>query len=131
MKRISLKDVKEKGMEILFLLCACISILAVILICVFLFSNGIPAIGKIGVKQFLMGKIWQPGNNVYGIFPMVLGSIYITAGALVVGVPIGLLTAVFMAEFCPGWLYKIMRPGVDLLAGIPSVVYGFFGFHRH
>lgn len=118
---------KEKIMEFVFLLCACVSILAVALICIFLFANGIPAMAKIGVLDFLTGKMWKPGNDIYGIFPMILGSIYVTAGAIVIGVPIGLLTAIYMAEFCPAWLYKIMKPGVDLLAGIPSVVYGFFG----
>lgn len=118
---------KEKIMELVFLLCACVSILAVALICIFLFANGIPAMAKIGVLDFLTGKMWKPGNDIYGIFPMILGSIYVTAGAIVIGVPIGLLTAIYMAKFCPAWLYKIMKPGVDLLAGIPSVVYGFFG----
>ncbi len=118
---------KEKIMELVFLLCACVSILAVALICIFLFANGIPAMAKIGVLDFLTGKMWKPGNDIYGIFPMILGSIYVTAGAIVIGVPIGLLTAIYMAKFCPSWLYKIMKPGVDLLAGIPSVVYGFFG----
>ena len=118
---------KEKIMEFVFLLCACVSILAVALICIFLYANGIPAMAKIGVLDFLTGKMWKPGNDIYGIFPMILGSIYVTAGAIVIGVPIGLLTAIYMAKFCPAWLYKIMKPGVDLLAGIPSVVYGFFG----
>ena len=118
---------KEKIMEIVFLLCACVSILAVALICIFLFANGIPAMAKIGLFDFLLGKMWKPSNDIYGIFPMILGSIYVTAGAVIIGVPIGLLTAIYMAKFCPAWLYKIMKPGVDLLAGIPSVVYGFFG----
>ena len=119
--------VKEKVMEIVFLLCACASILAVALICVFLFANGLPAIKEIGVFDFLLGKTWRPGNDIYGIFPMILGSIYVTAGAILVGVPIGLLTAIYLAKFCPEWLYKILKPAIDLLAGIPSVVYGFFG----
>lgn len=114
-------------MMVVFLIAACVSILAVALICIFLFANGLPAIGKIGVGKFLLGKEWRPGNDVYGIFPMIIGSIYVTAGALIIGVPIGILTAVFMAKFCPKGLYKIMKPAVDLLAGIPSVVYGFFG----
>lgn len=118
---------KEKGMEIVFLLCACVSILSVALICIFLFANGIPAMNKIGFFDFLMGKKWKPGNDIYGIFPMILGSIYVTAGAILVGVPIGLLTAIYLARFCPSKLYKIVKPGVELLAGIPSVIYGFFG----
>lgn len=122
-----MKKVKEKGMEIVFLIAACVSILSVALICIFLFMNGIPAIKEIGFFNFVGGKIWKPGNNIFGILPMILGSIYVTAGALVIGVPIGILTAVFLAQFCPKKIYKIVKPGVDLLAGIPSVVYGFFG----
>ena len=122
-----MKKVKEKGMEIVFLIAACVSILSVALICIFLFMNGIPAIKEIEFFNFVGGKIWKPGNNIFGILPMILGSIYVTAGALVIGVPIGILTAVFLARFCPKKIYKIVKPGVDLLAGIPSVVYGFFG----
>ena len=114
-------------MQAVFFLAACASILAVGLICVFLFANGLPAIGKIGIFQFLLGKTWQPSNGQYGILPMILGSIYVTAGALIVGVPIGILTAIFMAKFCPKGIYKILKPAVGLLAGIPSVIYGFFG----
>ena len=106
---------------------ACVSILAVLLICVFLFSSGIPAIGKIGPLNFLGGTVWKPSNNLFGILPMILGSIYVTAGAIIIGVPIGIFMAVFMARFCPGSLYKILKPAVELLAGIPSIVYGFFG----
>ncbi len=122
-----MKDVKETVMKYVFLVCACASILAVILICAFLFANGVPAIGKIGVFNFLLGETWKPGNDLYGILPFILGSIYVTAGAIIIGVPIGLLTAIFMARFCPKSIYRFMKPAVDLLAGIPSVVYGFFG----
>ena len=122
-----MKQLKEQGMRLLFLLAACISILAVALICFLLFANGIPAIGEIGIGEFLLGRIWRPMNNEFGIFPMIIGSIYVTAGAIIVGVPIGLLCAVFMARFCPKRLYKILKPAIDLLAGIPSIVYGFFG----
>lgn len=118
---------KEAIMKGVFLLAACASILAVALICLFLFANGLPAIGEIGIFDFLLGKVWKPGNDLYGILPMILGSIYVTAGAIVVGVPIGILTAVFMAKFCPKGLYRFLKPAVELLAGIPSVVYGFFG----
>lgn len=118
---------KEKFMHGAFLFCACVSILAVLLICVFLFANGIPAMKEIGLFDFLLGRQWKPNNNIYGILPMILGSIYVTAGAIVIGVPIGILVAVFMTRFCPKWLYKILKPAIDLLAGIPSVVYGFFG----
>ncbi|MEF9971437.1 MAG: phosphate ABC transporter permease subunit PstC, partial [Oscillospiraceae bacterium] len=118
---------KESIMKYVFLLCACISILAVALICVFLFANGIPAMQKIGFFDFLTGTKWKPSNDIYGILPMIVGSLYVTAGAIVIGVPIGILTAVFMAKFCDQKLYKILKPAVNLLAGIPSIVYGFFG----
>ena len=122
-----MNNFKEKAMKIVFLLTASFSILAVALICVFLFANGVPAIKEIGLAEFLLGTKWKPGNDIYGIFPMILGSIYVTAGAVVVGVPIGILMAIFMARFCPKRLHRILKPMVDLLAGIPSIVYGFFG----
>ena len=118
---------REKLMHGVFFLAAIFSIVAVALICVFLFANGIPAMGKIGVFDFLLGKTWRPSNSLYGILPMIIGSLYVTAGAMVIGVPIGILTAVFMARFCPKPLYRFLKPALDLLAGIPSVVYGFFG----
>jgi len=122
-----MKNFKENIMKIVFLIAACSSIAAVALICVFLFANGVPAIGKIGVFDFLLGQKWKPLNDIYGIFPMILGSIYVTAGAVIIGVPIGILCAIFMAKFCPKGLYKILKPAIELLAGIPSIVYGFFG----
>ncbi|HNY18653.1 MAG TPA: phosphate ABC transporter permease subunit PstC [Flexilinea sp.] len=122
-----MKKNKEKWMQIIFLLSACTSILAVFLICYFLFANGVPAIGKIGIGNFLLGKVWKPNNNLFGIFPMILGSIYVTAGAIVIGVPIGIMTAMYLALFCSKEIYKIIKPAIELLAGIPSVVYGFFG----
>lgn len=118
---------KENLMRIVFLICALASVLAVFLICVFLFANGIPAIGEIGPLEFLLGEKWKPSNEIFGIFPMILGSIYVTAGAIVVGVPIGILVAVYLAMFCPKSLYRFIKPAVELLAGIPSVIYGFFG----
>lgn len=114
-------------MHIVFLITALVSVAAVVLICVFLFANGIPAIGKIGVFKFLLGTEWRPENDIYGILPMIIGSIYVTAGALIIGVPVGVLCAVFMAGFCPKPIYKVLKAGIDLMAGIPSVVYGFFG----
>lgn len=114
-------------MRVVFFLVACVSILAVITICFFLFVNGIPAMQEIGVFDFLTGTKWAPNNDIYGIFPMILGSIYVTAGAIIVGVPIGIFCAVFLAKFCPKKLYKVLKPAVNLLAGIPSIVYGFFG----
>ena len=123
----TMKNLKEQLMHAVFLLSACVSILCVAMICVFLFANGIPAIGKIGVLNFLTGEKWKPGNNLFGILPMILGSIYVTAGVVIIGVPIGILTAVFMSKFCPKPVYKVVKPAIYLLAGIPSVVYGFFG----
>lgn len=122
-----MKNVKENIMRFVFILAACVSIAAVALICIFLFANGIPAIAKIGPLKFLGGTTWNPNQEIFGIFPMIVGSIYATAIAIIVGVPIGLLTSVFLARFCPEKLYKVLKPSVSLLAGIPSIVYGFFG----
>lgn len=117
---------KEKIIEKVFLLLASVSIVAVAVICVFLFANGLPAVFEIGIEDFLLGRKWRPGEDLYGIFPMIVGSIYATAGAILIGVPVGVLTAVFMAKICPKKLYKVLKPAVELLAGIPSIVYGFF-----
>lgn len=119
--------VKENCFRILFFLAAGFSILAVLLICVFLFGKSIPAIYRIGFSEFVFGQEWRPGNGLYGIFSMIVGSLYVTAGALLFGVPVGLMTAVFLSRFCPQKLHSVLKPAVDLLAGIPSVVYGFFG----
>lgn len=119
--------VKETVMKAVFFIAACASVLAVILICVFLFAGGVPAIKKIGAFDFLLGKTWKPGNNLYGILPMISGSVCVTGGAIVIGVPIAILTSVFMSYFCPKKLYKIMHSTINLMAGVPSVVYGFFG----
>lgn len=118
---------RESVMKVVFMVAACVSMIAVVLICIFLFANGIPAIAEIGVFDFLLGQKWKPTNDIFGIFPMILGSIYVTAGAIIIGVPLGILCAIFLAKFCPKKLYKIMKPAVSLLAGIPSIVYGFFG----
>lgn len=122
-----MKHLKEKAMRFVFSLAACVSVAAVVLICIFLFANGIPAIRKIGIFNFLLGTTWKPANNLYGNLPMIIGSLYVTAGALLAGVPVGVLTAVFMARFCPERIYRPMKAAVNLMAGIPSVVYGFFG----
>lgn len=118
---------KEKIMHWVFLMAACASIALVAMICIFLFANGLPTIGKIGVTDFILGEKWRPNNDIYGILPMILGSIYVTIGAILTGVPIGLFTAIFMARFCPPFFYRFLKPSVELLAGIPSVIYGFFG----
>ena len=119
--------IKEGLARALFVAAAGISLLAVALICVFLFANGVPAIAQIGLPDFLFGTTWRPANDVYGIFPMIVGSVYVTAGALLVGVPIGLLCAIFLSRFAHAKVAALLKPGVELLAGIPSVVYGFFG----
>ncbi len=117
---------KETAMHIVFLITACVSIAAVALICVYLLGNGIPTIAEIGPSNFF-GSVWKPAKDLYGIFPFIIGSIYATAGAIVVGVPVGVLCAVFLAYFCPRWLYRILNPAVRLMAGVPSIVYGFWG----
>ncbi len=122
-----MKNLKEIVMGKVFLLAACVSVILVMMICGFLFVKGLPTMLEIGIGDFLFGTKWKPGIDVYGILPMILGSIYVTAGALVIGVPIGILTAIFMAYYCHEKIYGILKPAVELLAGIPSVVYGFFG----
>lgn len=122
-----MKNKKEEIMRLVFLAAACASIALVAMICVFLFGSGLPTIAQLGVGDFLLGTKWRPNNDIYGILPMILGSVYVTLGAVVTGVPIGILTAVFMARFCPAAAYKALKPAVELLAGIPSVIYGFFG----
>ncbi len=118
---------KETFMRGVFFIAACASVLAVALICIFLFANGVPAMKEIGFIEFLTGKMWKPNNGIYGILPMIVGSLYVTAGAILFGVPIGILTSVFMAKYCPKKIYKPLKGATELLAGIPSVVYGFFG----
>ena len=108
-----MNQTREKAMKVVFLLAACASIVAVALICFFMFGNGIPAIGKIGLTNFIFGEVWRPNNNLFGILPMIVGSIYVTAGAIIIGVPIGILCAVFMAYFCPDWLHKILKPAIE------------------
>ena len=121
------KTILNKSTTALFFLSAAFSVLSLIVIGLYIFYAGFPALREVGLFQFLFGMEWQPRADVYGIGPMILASIYATLGAIVIGVPIGILTAVFLAEVAPPWLCKIVRPGIELLAGIPSVVYGFFG----
>ena len=122
-----MKDIKEIFMQVLFMLTACVSILAVVLICIFMFANGLPAIAEIGPLNFLLGQKWKPNNGIFGISPMIIGSIYVTVGAIIVGVPIGFFVAVYMAKFCSPKVYRFVKPAIELMAGIPSIVYGFFG----
>ena len=122
-----MRALSEKLMRGVFFIAACTSVLAVALICIFLFTNGVPAMKEIGFIEFLTGTTWRPNNDIYGIFPMILGSIYVTAGAVLIGVPIAILTSVFMAKYCPKKIYPFLKSATELLAGIPSVIYGFFG----
>lgn len=124
---ISRNQFKERIMKLVFLVTAMASIIAVIVICGFLFVNGVPAIKEIGVKEFLLGMEWLPMQEIFGILPMIVGSIYVTAGAIIIGVPIGIFSAVYLVRFCNEKVYKIVKPAVELMAGIPSIVYGFFG----
>ena len=122
-----MRNKTEHLMEALFFLCACAAVASVLLICIFLFSGGAPALREIGLANFLFGTRWEPGRGNFGVLTMIAGSAVVTLGAMVLGVPVGIFTAVFLAFFCPEGLRRFLRPAVDLLAGIPSVVYGFFG----
>jgi len=121
--------IRERVMRVVFFIAALASILAVILICVFLFAQGFPAILRIGAPDFLLGTRWAPLHSEpsFGILPMILGSIYVTGGAILLGVPIGIFTAIFMARMCPKPIYRLVKPAINLMAGVPSVIFGFFG----
>jgi len=120
---------REAIMARVFQFCACVSIFAIVVITGFLFINGLPAIATIGLGNFLFGTNWSPMDRPpsFELLPMIVTSIYMTIGAIVIGVPIGVFTAVFLARVCPKTIYTVIKPIVNLLAGIPSVVYGFFG----
>ena len=124
-----MKNTIERVMHVVFAAAACTSILALGLICLFLLQSGIPGLQKIGFVPFMFGQEWSPTDvpPEFGILPMIAGSVYITFGAILIGVPIGILTAVYLARVCPKEVYRVLKPGLELLAGIPSVVYGFFG----
>lgn len=117
----------EKLAESIFRIFACVSVGSVVIITVYMIVSGAPAIAEIGLGNFLFGTEWEPKSGVYGILPLILSSIAGTVGAVIIGVPIGILTAVFLSETAPKWVASVVRPAVQLLAGIPSVVYGFFG----
>lgn len=120
---------KEEFFRILFFLSAAMSIVAISLICIFIFMNGLPFIGKYGVAKFLFGSNWSPSNtpSSFGILPMIVGSLLITIGAIIVGVPTGIFTSVFMVYYCPKPIYGFLKGAVNMMAAIPSIVYGFFG----
>lgn len=124
-------DKKESLVEKIFFLAASISIISVFLIVFYIFTEGLPFVFDYGLKDFLFGKEWKPSNNpaLYGILPMIIGSLYTTLGALIIGVPIGILTAVYLAHFTSPKLYRYLKPMVNLMAGIPSIIYGFFALN--
>ncbi len=117
----------EQFFRRLFFLAAIVAIAAVVAITIFIFASGLPAIAEIGFFDFVFGAKWKPSADIYGIFPMIIGSLAATGGAILLGVPMGIFTAVFMAEIAPDMVTKWIRPAIELLAGIPSVVYGFWG----
>ncbi|WP_053956911.1 phosphate ABC transporter permease subunit PstC [Inediibacterium massiliense] len=117
----------EKWIEIFLFVCATIATLSVFLITFFIFKEGMPMIKSYGLFSFVFGKDWSPTNGQYGAFPMIVGSISVTLGALVIGIPAGITCAVFLAEIAPKSIVRIFKPAIELLAGIPSVVYGLFG----
>lgn len=129
-KSKGLRAAFERGMQILFLLCGILAVAFVLFISIYLIIAGLPAIREVGLKEFLFGTRWAPTNKIdpaYGILPFILTSIYGTAGAVVIGVPVGLMTAVFLAKMAPPKVAAVIRSAVSLLAGIPSVVYGLVG----
>lgn len=123
---------KEKTMNYVFLFSALMSVVSLALIIYFIFSSGLPIMFRRGVHTFIFGKVWRPTshNPQFGLLPMIIGSLYVTLGAVIIGVPIGVLTAIFMAEFCPKGLYRYLKPAVSLMASIPSIVYGFFALQQ-
>jgi len=129
-KSKGLRAAFERGMQILFLLCGILAVAFVLFISIYLIIAGLPAIREVGLKEFLFGTRWAPtykADPAYGILPFILTSIYGTAGAVVIGVPVGLRTAVFLAKMAPPKVAAVIRSAVSLLAGIPSVVYGLVG----
>lgn len=119
----------EQGMNALFFACGAVCVVLVFLITIYLVISGIPAIGEIGLTNFLFGPVWEPTKSTpsFGILSFILASVYGTAGAVLLGVPIGLFTAIYLAKLAPPKVAKIVRTAVELLAGIPSVVYGLVG----
>ena len=122
------RDVRETVMKYVFLISALISVLSIILIFYFIFSGGLPFILRQGVWEFLTGTNWRPtaSQPEFGILPMIVGSLIVTGGAILIGVPIGVLTAVYMVFYCPKAYYRYAKSAINLMAAIPSMVYGFF-----
>jgi phosphate transport system permease protein len=117
----------DHSLRYFFLLTALVSIIVVFLILVFTLQEGWPAFAKLGISEFILGLVWRPGRDQFGILPMILGSVYVTFGSILFGVPLALFCAIFLAEVAPDHVRSLVRPAVELLAGIPSVVYGLFG----
>ena len=129
-KKKGAREILEMAMHAIFLLCGTVAVAFVLLISVYLILSGLPAIREIGLVDFLFGQTWAPTNQTnpaYGILPFILTSIYGTAGAVLIGVPVGLMTAVFLSKSAPPKLAAVIHTAVELLAGIPSVVYGLVG----
>lgn len=122
-----MKNFKEKLSGSIFLVIALSSLSVLALISVFILMQGIPIISKVGLFNFIFGMKWAPSQGAYGIFPMIIGSVSVTLGAAAIGVPIAICCSIFLAEFAPAPMRNIFRPAIQLLAGIPSVVYGFWG----
>lgn len=121
------KDGLENAIKMLFMICGFVSVAFVLLISIYLIISGIPAIHKVGLIQFLFGTTWSSGQNQFGILPFILTSVYGTAGAVILGIPIGIFTAMFLAKASPPRIAGVIQTAVELLAGIPSVVYGLVG----
>ena len=130
-KSLRTRRAMEQAIHLIFLLCGIVAVGFVLCISVYLVISGLPAIREIGLTKFLFGKVWAPTNATtgpqFGILPFILTSVYGTAGALLLGVPVGLMTAIFLAKAAPPRLAAVIRTAVQLLAGIPSVVYGLVG----
>jgi len=122
-----MKKTRDNLSRIIFMALALSSISALALITVFIIVNGVPIISKVGLLKFIFGMSWAPSRGEFGIFPMIVGSVAVTLGAAIIGVPIGICCSIFLTEFAPAVLSKLFRPAIQLLAGIPSVVYGFWG----
>lgn len=117
----------ERLSKAVFMGAAIMSVLCLGIIALFIIKEGSPALMEVGILDFMFGKVWQPEADVFGIFPMILATVYGTIGAMAIGIPIGVMTAVFIVEIAPRPVRLVLKPAIDLLAGIPSVVYGFFG----
>lgn len=122
-----MKLLGEKGVQRVLLATAFSALCGLLLIAVFIFLEGFPFIFKIGIREFLFSSDWDPANGKFGIYPMVVSSIWVTLGAMLVGAPLGVAGAIFLTEFVPRPVMRVVKPTIELLAGIPSVVYGFIG----